>query len=74
MLGAGVHDTDVVVWGADPMGQGFRRRFLRQCLGQWCGVGVCCFMDEVGAHLCGFLPWVFTFKGFGVCALEGAQL
>ena len=26
----------------------------------------CVFVDKVGAHLCGFLPWVFGLGGLGV--------
>ena len=59
MLGAGLVcvDADVAVWGAGLMGLGFGGGFLGRFLGRWRGgAGVCGFMGEVGAHLCGFLP------------------
>ena len=33
----------------------------------WTGWGRgCVLVDKVGAHLCGFLPWVFGLGGLGV--------
>ena len=65
MLGVGglvCRDLDVAVWGA-----GLESKCWRglSCGIFWAGGGegsvVCRFMGAVEPHLCGFLPWVFTF-------------
>ena len=66
--GFGVRDADVAVWGADMGGRGWEGGFLSVF---WAGGGEgsegVLFLGQSGAHLCGFLPSVFTLGIRGLC-------